>query len=58
MKRVLSLLLLVSCLFNCAASSFAEEYMLYEEPTEVLTDEEFVTFKSLLYKLLKGDWEK
>ena len=23
-----------------------------------LTDEEFVTFKSLLYKLLKGDWEK
>ena len=43
MKRVLSLLLLVSCLFNCAASSFAEEYMLYEEPSEVLTDEEFVT---------------
>ena len=23
-----------------------------------LTDEEFKTFKSLLYKLLKGDWEK
>ena len=23
-----------------------------------LTDEEFITFKSLLYKLLKGDWEK
>ena len=23
-----------------------------------LTDEEFATFKSLLYKLLKGDWEK
>lgn len=23
-----------------------------------LTDEEFMTFKSLLYKLLKGDWSK
>jgi len=23
-----------------------------------LTDEEFMTFKSLLYKLLKGDWNK
>ena len=23
-----------------------------------LTDEEFITYKSLLYKLLKGDWEK
>ncbi len=42
MKRAFCSLLLVFCVFNCAASSFAEENVIYEEPTEGMTVEELI----------------